>query len=130
MVHDTRIVPLDGRPQLTQNIRQWLGNSRGHWEGDTLVIVTTNFSKKTNYRGATTGLKLTERFTRVDTRTIDFRVTVEDPTTWTRPWTVALQMRPSEGELYEYACHESNYGLRNILEVARDEEKAAAAGKN
>jgi hypothetical protein len=127
MVHDTRIIPLDGTPQLASNIRQWMGNSRGHWEGDTLVVETTNFSDKVSYRGATPSMKLVERFTRIDQNTIDFKVTVEDPNTWTKPWTAALQMRPSEGELYEYACHESNYGLRNILEVARDEEKAAAS---
>jgi len=128
MVHDARVIPLDGRAQLSGDIRQWLGNSRGHWEGDTLVVETTNFSDKTSYRGSTPNLKLVERFTRTDDGSLGFEVTVEDPDTWVQPWTARLLMHPSEGELYEYACHESNYGLRNILEVARDEEKAAAGG--
>ena len=127
MVHDTRVIPLDGRPQLPKVLGQWMGHSRGHWEGNTLVVETTNFSDKISYRGAATTMKLTERFTRVGKDKIDFKITVEDPTTWTAPWTAAFSMRPSEGPLYEYACHEGNYGLRNILEVARDEEAAAAA---
>jgi hypothetical protein len=126
MVHDTRVIPLDGRNHLPASMRNWMGDSRGRWEGDTLVVETTNFSPKLPYRGATPNMKLTERFRRVDKDTIDFKITVEDPATWTAPWTVQLMMRPSEGPLVEYACHEGNYGLRNILEVARDEEKAAA----
>jgi len=127
MVHDVRIVPLDGRPRVASQIRPWLGESRGRWEGNTLVVETTNFSAKTNYRGSNPEtLRLVERFTRVDARTLGFELTVHDPTTWTRPWTVAFPMIPSEGPIYEYACHEGNYGLRNMLEVARDEEKAAA----
>lgn len=126
MVHDARVIPLEGSPDLPSNMRQWLGSSRGHFEGDTLVVETRNFTDKTNYRGSGGGLHLTERYRRVDENTVELRLTVEDPTTWTKPWTVALSMRPSEGELVEYACHEGNYGLRNILEVARDEEKAAA----
>jgi hypothetical protein len=126
MVHDTRVIPLDGRKHLPDSMRNWMGDSRGRWEGDTLVVETTNFSPKLSYRGATPNMKLTERFRRVDKDTIDFKITVEDPATWTAPWTVQLMMRPSEGPLVEYACHEGNYGLRNILEVARDEEKAAA----
>jgi hypothetical protein len=125
MVHDARVIPLDGRSHFDEP--QWLGTSRGHFEGDTLVVVTKGFSTKTAYRGSTTNLTLTERYRRLDANTIDFRITVEDPQTWTRPWTAAFQMRPSEGDMYEYACHEGNYGLRNMLEVARDEEKAAAA---
>jgi hypothetical protein len=124
MVHDTRIIPLDGRPHLPGSIRQWFGDSRGHWEGDTLVVDTSNFSEKINYRGASTKLHLVERFRRVDKDTIDYQLTVDDPTTWTKPWTAAFPMRPSEGLLYEYACHEGNYGLMNMLEVARDGEKA------
>jgi hypothetical protein len=124
MVHDARIIPLDGRPH--QTLPGWIGSSRGHWEGDTLVVVTTNFTDKISYRGATPKMRLTERIRRVDADTLDFRLTVEDPATWTQPWTAALTMRPSEGDLIEYACHEGNYGLRNMLEVARDEEKAAA----
>jgi hypothetical protein len=109
MVHETRIVP------------------RGHWEGDTLVVETRNFNGKAPYRGSGANLRMTERYTRVGPEKIDFTLTFEDDTQWTQPWTVAYSMRPAEGELYEYACHEGNYGLRNILENARDEEEAAAA---
>jgi hypothetical protein len=127
MVHDARVIPLDGRPLATGNMRRYLGESRAHFEGDTLVVETMNFGPKTSYRGANVNLKLTERYTRVDADSVDLRLTVEDPTVWTKPWTVALALRPSEGDLVEYACHEGNYGLRNILEVARDEEAAAAS---
>jgi len=130
MVHDARIIPLDRQEPLSGDIRRWLGDSRGRWEGDTLVVETTNFSDKTSFRGSTPNLKLIERFTRIDDESLGFELTVEDPETWVAPWTAAFLMRPSEGELYEYACHESNYGLRNILEVARDEEKSAAAVGN
>jgi len=129
MVHDARVIPLDNRPRVTGDMRQYLGESRARFEGDTLVVETKNFGTKTAYRGANTSLTLTERYTRTGPDSVDLRLTVEDPTVWTRPWTVALGLRPSEGELVEYACHEGNYGLRNILEVARDEEAAAAAGK-
>ena len=91
------------------------------------MVETTNFSNKTSYRGANVNMKLTERYRRVDEKRVELLLTIEDPTVWTRPWTVKLNMRPSEGPLIEYACHEGNYGLRNILEVARDEDKAAAA---
>jgi hypothetical protein len=126
MVHDTRIIPLTDGQFSSENRRQWLGESRGHWEGDTLVVETRNFSNKTSYRNSTTNLRLVERFRRLAPGKLDFRLTIEDPATWTQPWTVAMTMIPSEGELVEYACHEGNYGLRNILEVARDEERAAA----
>jgi hypothetical protein len=125
MVHDTRLIPLDGRPMPSAALAQWLGHSTARWEGQTLVVETSNFNNRYTYRGAT-NLKLTERYTRVGKDNIDFRLTVEDPTTWVQPWTAAFSMRTSEGPLVEYACHEGNYGLRNILEVARDEEKAAA----
>ena len=127
MVHDTRIIPLDGRPALPSNMHQWFGDSRGHWEGNTLVVETTNFSNKTNYRGSGANLHMLEHFTRTGLHSIDYRLTVSDPTTWTQPWTVEEHMRTSEGDLYEYACHEGNYGMRNILEEARDADKAAAA---
>jgi hypothetical protein len=127
MVHDTRIVPLDGRPSLSPKIHQWFGESRGHWEGDTLVVETANFSDKTNYRGSGATLHMLEHFTRTGNNSIEYRLTVSDPTTWTKPWTLEEHMRTSEGDLYEYACHEGNYGLHNILEEARDEDKAAAA---
>jgi hypothetical protein len=133
MVHDARVIPLDGRPRVTgkgSTTRNYLGESRGRFEGDTLVVETTNFGTRTNYRGANVNLKLTERYRRVNANRVELLLTVEDPTVWTKPWTVKLGMRPSEGDLVEYACHEGNYGLRNILEVARDEEKAAAAAAN
>jgi hypothetical protein len=124
MVHETRMVPLDDSP--FGNVRSYLGESRGHWEGDTLVVETRNFNGKAPYRGAGTNLRLTERYTRVGEGQIDFKVTFVDESQWTQPFTAEYSMRTGEGELYEYACHEGNYGLRNILENARDEEKAAA----
>ncbi len=127
MVHDTRIIPLDGRPALSPRIHQWFGDSRGHWEGNTLVVESQNFSDKTNYRGSGATLHTIERFTRTGRNTVEYRLTVDDPHTWTRPWTVEEHMRTSEGDLYEYACHEGNYGLHNILEEARDADKAVAA---
>ena len=123
MVHDVRIVPLDGRPSLASGIRQWFGSSHGHWDGATLVVETQNFSDKTNFRGSGANLHLVERFTRINADTIGYQLTVDDPTTWPRPWTAAYPMKPSEGPIYEYACHEANVGLMDILEVARDEEK-------
>ncbi len=129
MVHDTRLIPLDGRPSLSPKIKQWFGDGRGHWEGDTLVVEMENFSDKTNYRGSGSTLHTIERFTRVAKDRIDFRITVDDPHTFVRPWTAAFPMRPSDGLLYEYACHEANVGLYDMLEVARDAEKAAAKGK-
>ena len=129
MIHEARVVPLDGRARLGDNVRGWIGDSRGRWEGDTLVVETTNFNGKNNYRGSTTGLHLTERYTRVGENRLELRLTVSDPTTWERPWTVLLPMRPTEGELIEYSCHEHNRSMFNILEVARDAEKAAANGQ-
>ena len=129
MIHEARVVPLDGRPRLNENVRGWIGDSRGWWEGDTLVVETTNFNGKNNYRGSTTGLRLVERYTRVGPDRLELRLTVSDPTTWEKPWTVLLPMRPTEGEIIEYACHEHNLSMVNILEVARDAEKAAAAGQ-
>jgi hypothetical protein len=125
MVHETRIVPLDGRPALSPSIRQWEGSSRGRWDGDTLVVETTNFSDKTSYRGSGPAMHITERYTRLGDKTVGVEITVEDPGTWARPWTAALTMRPSEGPIFEYACHEANIGLKDILEVARDEDEKA-----
>ena len=126
MIHDARVVPMDGRPHSHQNLRSWMGDSRGRWDGDTLVIDTTNFTDRTNFRGSGANLHLIERFTRVDSDTIDYRFTVEDPTTWTRPWTVAYPIVKTDGPIYEFACHEGNYGLRDILTGARYEERVAA----
>ena len=129
MIHEARVVPLDGRPRLNDKVQAWIGSSRGWWEGDTLVVETTNFNGKNSYRGSTTGLHLVERYTRVDAGRLELRLTVSDPTTWEKPWTALLPMRPTEGELLEYACHEANLSMVNILEVARDAEKAAAKGQ-
>jgi hypothetical protein len=123
MIHDVRIIPLDGRPHAPQSVRQWMGDSRGRWDGNTLVVTTTNFSDKTNFRGASPNMKLVERFTRVDADTIDYQFTVDDPGSFTRSWTAAVPMTKTEGPIYEYACHEGNYGMTNLLSGARAEEK-------
>jgi hypothetical protein len=121
-----RIIPTDGRPHLPQTIRQWPGDSRGRWEGDALVVDTTNFTDKTGFRGSSDALHLVERFSRVDDDTILYEFTVEDPATWTRPWSVEVPMKKTEGPLYEYTCHEGNYGIPNSLAGARAQEQAAA----
>jgi hypothetical protein len=100
-----------------------MGDSRGRWEGDTLVVTTTNFTGKTNFRGTSEHLRLVERFRRTDADTIDYQFTVEDPASFTRPWTAAVPMTKAEGLIYEYACHEGNYGMTNLLSGARAEEK-------
>ena len=122
MVHDVRMVPIDGRPNLPSGIRQYKGDSRGRWEGRTLVIETTNFLRETSFRGSSANLHLVERFTRVDADTLLYEFTVSDPRTWTRPWTAAVPMKKADGLIYEYACHEGNYSLRNILSGARAED--------
>ena len=133
MIHDVRIIPLDGRPQLPQNVRQWTGSYRGRWEGETLVVESTNFNGKNPFQGSSENMRLTERFTRVDENTIRYQFTVDDPSTWTGPWTAEMMMRSTKGPLFEHACHEGNYGLYNTLVGARAEEKraaeAAAGGK-
>ena len=128
MIHDTRIIPLDGRPHLPPAIRQWFGDPRGHWEGNTLVVDTTNFSEETNFRGASGNLHLIEKFTRVGPDEIKYEFTVDDPTTFTHPWSAEIPMRQAEGQIFEYACHEGNYALADILRGARAEEERAAAG--
>ena len=125
MIHDARIVPLDGRPHPSQRIRQWLGSSRGRWEGDALVVETTNFHGKTAFtenHSATENLTLVERFTRTGPDTLRYEFTVDDPKTWTQPWTARVRMTRSDTPLYEYACHEGNYGMTNILSGARSQE--------
>jgi hypothetical protein len=126
MIHDARIIPLDGRPHVSAEIRQWMGDSRGHWEGDTLVVDTTNFSNKTSYRGSAENLHLTERFSRLDKDTLLYQVTIQDPTTFTRPWTIELPATRLDGDIYEYACHEGNYALPNLLSASRKAEKDLA----
>jgi hypothetical protein len=123
-IHDTRIIPLDNRPHIPQDIRQWHGDPRGHWEGATLVVETTNFSPKSNFRGANENLRLVERFTRVGSDTLNYEVTVTDPTIWTRPWTAMIPLRRTTDLVYEYECHEGNSGLAGILAGARADEKA------
>jgi hypothetical protein len=123
--HDVRIIPLDGRPHLPANVSQWLGDSRGRWEGNTLVVDTRNFTGKTNFRGADENLHLIERFTKTGADTLRYEFTVDDPTAFTRPWRAEVPMIRSNGPLYEHACHEGNYGLAGILGGARAEERSA-----
>ena len=134
--HANRLIPLDGRPHLSPAIHQLGGDSRGHWEGDTLVVDSTNFNDQTNFRGppaqarqdifSDANLHVVERFTLTDPDTITYRFTVTDPTVWTKPWSGELLMKRTKGPIYEYACHEGNYGLANILAGARAAEKSAA----
>lgn len=119
MIHSARIIPLDGRPHVGANVRQWAGDSRGRWEGDTLVVDTTNFNDEISFRGSTRALHVVERFRRVDADTIDYRFTVEDPHTWTRGWSAEVPLRRMDAPIYEYACTEGNYGIANILRAAR-----------
>ena len=126
MIHDVRIVPLDGRPQPDRKIRQWMGTSRGRWEGDTLVVETANFNGKNPLRGSSDQMHVTERFTRVAGDVIQYRFTVEDALTWVRPWTAEMPMKKAAGPLFEHGCHEGNYGLYNTLVGARLEDKKAA----
>ena len=125
MLHDVRVIPLDGRQQLPQNVRQWTGSGRGHWEGETLVVETTNFNGKNPLRGSSENMRLVERFTRVGENTIRYQFTVDDPATWTRPWSAEMPMKATIGPIFEHACHEGNYSLSNILAGARAEEKRA-----
>ncbi len=135
MIHDARIVPLDGRPHLDDGLRQWLGDSRGRWEGATLVVETTNFTsgrdmtrgvniwRYVDPRGAVATSRLVERFTRVDDGTLSYEFTIDDPGTWTSPWTATFPLTDIDGELFEYACHEGNYSAANILAGARADER-------
>ncbi len=125
MVHNARIIPTDGRPHT--KLRQWSGDSRGHWEGDTLVVETVNFRRETSLQGSTSDTRLIERFTRVDADTIRYDFTVTDPNAYTQPWSAMVPLTRTPGPIYEYACHEGNYALPNILAGARAQEKAAAA---
>jgi hypothetical protein len=128
MIHDARIVPIDGGRQaaLPDNMRQWMGDSRAHWDGDTLVIETTHFNGKNPFRGSSDRMKVTERLWRVDADTLGYRFTIDDPATWAAPWTAEAPMTKSVGPIFEHACHEGNYGVRNTLAGARREEKEAA----
>jgi hypothetical protein len=123
MVHNARVIPLDNRPY--GNIRQWAGVSRGRWEGNTLVVDTRNFARTTAFRGSTANLHLIERFTRVDKDTLLYEFTADDPTTWTKKWTVQIPMLRNPDRIYEYACHEGNYGMEGILTAARATDREA-----
>jgi hypothetical protein len=129
MLHDVRMIPVapqrDARPHFAPHIRLWMGDPRGHWEGNTLVVDTTNFTAKTKFRGADENLHLTERFTRIDPDTLLYEFAIDDPTAFTKPWKGEIPMTASKGPLYEHACHEGNYGLAGILGGARAEEKKA-----
>jgi hypothetical protein len=131
MIHDARVIPLDNRPHLPSAIRSYFGDSRGHWDGDTLVVDVTKFSSRSSYRGASTSLHVIEKFRRTGAATVHYELTVEDPTTFSRPWTAALDLKkdPRQVQVPEYACHEGNYAMFNILSGARAEEKAAAASQ-
>ena len=126
-IHDARIVPMDGRPRLSQSVRQWMGDSRGRWEGDTLVVETTNFTDKAPFRGSGEGMHLIERFTRTDEATLTYEFTVSDPQSFTKPWTVQIPMPMSPEPIYEYACHEGNYGMEGTLSGARALERVSRA---
>jgi hypothetical protein len=132
-IHDVRVIPLDGRPHLSPAIRQHLGDARGRWDGDTLVIETTGFHPGNAmggyFRYADENLRLTERLTRVSDDTLRYEFTVDDPTVWTRPWTAAIYWKKAGGEIYEYACHEGNVSLRGMLSALRTEESAAGAAR-
>jgi hypothetical protein len=136
MIHETRVIPLDARPHVSSNLRLWLGDSRGHFEGDTLVIETTNMTDRTgiglNGGGPrhSAAIEITERLTRTAADTIDYKITIDDPQTWTAPWTMEMPLKRDDAYgMYEYACHEGNYALHNILSGARADERAAAAKK-
>lgn len=122
-IHDARIIPLDGRPHLPAALHSWLGNSRGRWDGDTLVVETRNFTQ--GFRNASRQLLITERYTRVSAMTLEYEVTIDDPQTWSRPWTFMIPLRHTDEMIYEYACHEGNSSLAGILAGARAEERAA-----
>ena len=126
MIHDVRIIPLDGRPHLSPKIGQWMGDPRGHWEGETLVVETKNFNGKNPLHNSSANMRVVERFTRVADDTIDYTFTIEDESTWVRPWSAELPMTKTIGPIFEHACHEGNYGLYNTLVGARLEEKKAA----
>ena len=129
MVNEARIIPLGKVPHAGPAIRMYMGDARGHFEGDTLVVETTNFTDRTPYRGSSQHLRLVERFTPIAKDVVEWSVTFDDPATWDRPWTFAMNLTKTTERPFEYACHEGNYAMFNILSVARAEEAAAAAGK-
>ena len=128
MIHDARVIPISDMPHIGDAVRQWHGDSRGHWEGDTLVVETTNYSPSSDYRGAAEHLHLIERFTLAGPDKLHYEITVTDATTWTRPWTAMVPLTRSEDALFEYACHEGNIGMAGILAGSRVQEAQAAGG--
>ena len=128
LIHDARIIPLDGSSHLDENIRQWHGDPRGRWEGDTLVVDSTNFSPESHFKGSAENLHLVERFTRVDADTIAYEITVEDPKTFATPWTAMIPWKRTEDAIFEYACHEGNLAMEGVLKGARAEEAARKQG--
>jgi hypothetical protein len=126
MIHDVRMIPTDGRPHIASNIRQWFGDSTGHWEGNTLVVDTTNFTDKAAFQRASEDLHVIERITRVADDKIQYEFTVEDPHTWAEPWGGKTFWAKQDGSIYEYACHEGNYGMHNNLSSRRFMERKAA----
>jgi hypothetical protein len=128
-IHDARVIALDGRAHLPGSIPQWLGDSRGRWEGDTLVVETKGFSPKSSFQGSSSGLRLEERFTRVADDVLQYDATMNDPTTWTRPWTARILFKRTNDPLLEYACHEGNVGMVGILSGARKQEAEQASGR-
>ena len=128
MIHDARVVRMNAE-HLPKNIRRWMGDSVGHWEGDTLVVDTTNFTNKTRFRGSTEDLHVVERFTRLDDKTLLYRFTVEDSQTWDRPWSGEMTWPATDQKIYEYACQEGNYALGDVMRGARHQEAEEAAAK-
>jgi hypothetical protein len=125
LIHDVRIIPIDGQPHLDDRIRQWMGDSRARWEGDSLVVETTNYSEKSNFMGSAENFHLEERFTRVGPDTLNWELTFTDPTHWTRPWTVLIALKKTDDPVFEFACHEGNIAMEGILGGHRVEEREA-----
>ena len=131
MIHETRVIPTEPKPALGDALTSWLGTAQGRWEGDTLVVETTNFNGRAPYRGSSENLTLTERFTRIGETVLEYQFTLDDPTVWTRPWTGMFRFDKDDEqyELVEYACHEGNYGMTNILSGSRAKEQAEASSR-
>jgi hypothetical protein len=129
MIHDSRVIPLDGRPHLPSTVPQWLGDSRGHWEGDTLVVDTINYKPRSFMSISSEKLHVTERFSRTGPEILKYEITIDDPGTWTKPWSLMISLRRSSDPLYEYACHEGNIGMAGILAGARAAERSAGSPK-
>jgi hypothetical protein len=130
MIHDVRMIPLDGRPHLPSAIQLWLGDSRGHWEGDTLVVDTANYKPESFMAASSEKLHVIERFTRTGPDSLKYEITINDPGTWTKPWSLMIPLKRSPDSIFEYACNEGNIGLTGILAGARAEEQAAAGSEN